>query len=118
MMNTHTSTIEQAIGAGRAVAILFTAPWCAAGTIIEHILLTEHLGGTALAVINIENDPHLADRFKIVSLPTLIWFAGTYEQGRLLGAFSAAFAIDSINKSLKQPASAISNTQDGKESVQ
>lgn len=75
--------LEARIGSGERVALLFTAEWCPAGRILA--------GGMAersVDVVDVDQAPALADRYLVVSLPTLVVIRDGRERGRLLGAFS------------------------------
>ena len=76
--------LEQRIGAGEHVAMLFTAAWCPAGRILAGQLADEE----SVELIDSDDRPSVADRFQVVSLPTLVVYRSGLEQGRLLGAFS------------------------------
>jgi thioredoxin-like negative regulator of GroEL len=82
--------VEAHLGQGRCAGLLFTSTWCAAGALLARDLAPSTNGPVPLVVVDIDSFPHLADRFQVKSLPTLIVMHGEREQGRLLGAFSSS----------------------------
>ena len=81
--------VESFLGEGRTLGVLFSAPWCAAGMLLEREV--DALRGSLhpLVVVDCDATPHLADRFQVRALPTFLLLEGVKERGRLLGAFSA-----------------------------
>jgi len=100
--------VEGFLGRGGSLALLFTAPWCAAGVLLERAL-NELPGRSDLLVVDCESFPHVADRFQVRSLPTLVVMRGEREQGRLLGAFSA----DQVTSLLERVRSRSAGPSDG-----
>lgn len=84
------SEVEGYLGEGKALGLLFTAPWCAAGVLLERD--ASGLEGLLhpLVIVDCDAVPHLADRFQVRALPTFLLLEGLKERGRLLGAFSAS----------------------------
>lgn len=91
--------LEERIGRGDGVAVLFTAPWCPTGRILADALLADP--DLPVDVIDVAEIPHLADRYLVVSLPTLVALRDGRERGRLLGAFSPAEAGTLLRRALK-----------------
>ena len=81
------TTFDDAIAAG-PVAVDFWAPWCKPCRAIESILgELEHDGtGIAFAKLNIDEHPEIAARFDVLSIPTVVAFAGGTARGTLVGA--------------------------------
>ena len=89
-------TVEARLGSGHATALFFTAPWCTAAILLLRDVPPTH-PAVPLVAVDVEAYPHLADRFQIKSLPTLLVMQRDREQGRLLGAFSTTQIVAMLN---------------------
>ena len=66
------------------------AEWCGPCRAMEPAL--EHLAreGMNIVKVDIDEHPEVASRYSVMSVPTMLVFAGAVEIGRLVGARSAA----------------------------
>ena len=88
MRELDTSTFDDAIAAG-PVAVDFWAPWCRPCRAIEAILdelSRDASHGVTFAKLNVDEHPELAARYDVLSIPTVIAFAGGEARGALVGA--------------------------------
>ena len=74
-------TFDDAI-AGGPLLVDFWAPWCRPCKAIEPIL--EELP-VAVARLNIDEEPGIASRYDVLSIPTVILFSGGEPQGSVIG---------------------------------
>jgi thioredoxin 1 len=90
IVNLSTSTFDEAIGASdQPVVVDFWAEWCGPCKTIAPILeeLAGELGGQAvIAKINVDEHPDIAQRYNVMSIPTLLVFQGGDVRKRLVGA--------------------------------
>ena len=85
-----TSTFDEVIGSStEPIVVDFWADWCGPCKMIAPILeeiATEHSGKVKVAKLNVDEDPDLARRFDVMSIPTLIVFKDGVVAKRMVGA--------------------------------
>ena len=75
------ATFDQAIADG-PVLVDFWAPWCRPCKALEPIL--EELP-VEVARVNVDDEPGIASRYDVLSIPTVILFAGGEARGAVVG---------------------------------
>lgn len=72
------------------VLIDFWATWCGPCKMTEPIideLATEYKGKAKVGKVDVDQEPELAQRFNVLSVPTFVVFKGGQPAGTLVGAF-------------------------------
>jgi thioredoxin 1 len=84
------ATFDETVGASaEPVVVDFWAEWCGPCKMIAPILneiAAEHAGKVTIAKLNVDENPDVARRFDVMSIPTLIVFKDGTAQKRLIGA--------------------------------
>ena len=83
----------------------FWAQWCGPcqilGPILDQIAM-DFKGRARLGKVNVDENPNLAGKFGVMSIPTLILFIGGQEKERLVGVVPKERLIQLLENSLKQ----------------
>jgi thioredoxin 1 len=80
---------EEIQGSAKAVLVDFWAEWCGPCKMISPVLdqiAAAHPDTLRIAKINIDENLGLAQRFEVMSIPTLILFKDGEQQLRIIGA--------------------------------
>jgi thioredoxin 1 len=84
------STFDEEIGAATEPVIVdFWAEWCGPCKMIAPILdeiAAEHAGKVRVTKLNVDDNPDVARRFDVMSIPTLIVFKDGQPAKRMIGA--------------------------------
>jgi len=84
-------------------AIDFTARWCAPCKVMEPILAalaTEYRGRVRLAALDVNDEPGIAERYHVRSMPTLVILRDGREVGRVVGSRPRAFVAGVLDRAL------------------
>jgi thioredoxin len=112
-VRTHT-TIEEAfdqdvLASELPVVVDFGAPWCgpclAVGPLLDRTA-AERAGQLKVVKVNVDEEPGLAARFAITSIPTLVRFQAGAPVARVVGSFAKsdlerALGLDPIDASVE-----------------
>ena len=87
MRDLDAATFDAAVAAG-AVVVDFWAPWCKPCVSVEKVLVELERDGSSVtfAKLDIDEHPDIAARYDVLSIPTVIAFAGGAPRGTLVGA--------------------------------
>lgn len=84
-------------------AIDFTARWCSPCKVMEPILAalaTEYRGRVRLAALDVNDEPILAERYNVRSMPTLVVLRDGREVGRIVGSRPRGFVAGVLDRAL------------------
>ena len=84
------ATFDEVVGAADELVIVdFWAEWCGPCKMISPILeeiASEHEGKVRIEKLNVDDNPDVARRYEVMSIPTLIVFRDGQPVKRMIGA--------------------------------
>ena len=104
---TATDFEREVLQAATPVVVDFWAPWCGPCRLVAPELekTAARLAGAAKIVkINVDEQPDIASRYGVMSIPTLVVFQQGKEIGRHVGFIAADALVATIEKSVGKKA--------------
>ncbi len=98
--NVTAETFDEIVGAADGpVLVDFWAEWCGPCKMIAPILdeiAAEHEGSISIAKVNVDEAGELAQRFEVMSIPTLIVFTNGEPAKKMVGASGKAKLLEDL----------------------
>ena len=97
------SNFDQIIAGEKPVLVDFWAPWCGPCRMIAPVIeeiAAEFDGKAVVGKVNVDEDPGLAQRYGVMSIPTLIILKGGKVVEQAVGARGKADVAAMINRHL------------------
>lgn len=98
-----TAEFDESVGQAPLAMVDFWAPWCGpcrvVGPVMED-LAARYEGKALVAKVNVDEEPKLAERFGVMSIPTVVFLKEGREFDRKIGAYPGEVYEETLLKSL------------------
>jgi thioredoxin 1 len=103
IVNLSTATFdEQVQGSNKPVLVDFWAEWCGPCLKVAPVLeeIASEQDRLTVAKVNVDDNPELAQRFGVMSIPTMIVFQGGEVSKRLVGSRGKSALLEELDEFL------------------
>ncbi|BAU26935.1 thioredoxin [Aneurinibacillus soli] len=103
IVNVTDNTFQTEVESGGAVLVDFWAPWCGPCKMIAPVLeeIDSEIGGKVkIAKVNVDDNPESAQRFGVMSIPTLMLVKDGQVVDKIIGFQPKDNLLNAINKHL------------------
>jgi thioredoxin 1 len=102
------STFDEEVGAAEVpIVVDFWAEWCSPCRMVAPILeqiAAEHTGALRVVKCNVDDNPGVARRYEIMSIPTMMVFKDGVAKKRIVGAKGKSQLLGDLAEFLPEPA--------------
>ncbi len=99
VLHLNSDSFDKTVSGGK-VMVDFWAPWCMPCQSLLPVIdeLDGELDGKAVvAKVNVDENKPIAQKFRVMSIPTVIFFVDGVEKERLIGVYPKEKYIETIN---------------------
>ena len=92
---------DDVLASDKTVLVDFWAEWCGPCKMIAPVLedfAKEHAGKIQIAKLNVDDNPNIARRYDVMSIPTLLLFTDGEVTKRLVGAKGKAQLLEELSE--------------------
>lgn len=103
IFNLTDANFTDVINGDKPVLVDFWAAWCGPCRRVAPLLdeIADEREDIAIGKVNVDENPGIAEKFQVRSLPSFVLFAGGEEKDRMMGAMPKKSYVDFIDKNVE-----------------